>query len=137
MPCRTGELPLPSARGPLPGHADLAVALPDLDVRAATCLIRLYGNEAIPVARRAAALGGTAALVRTQVEQAIEHEMALTLEDILERRMRLLLFDPLPGLAVAEDVAALAAQRLGWNRERTARELADYRQLAVSLRTFT
>jgi glycerol-3-phosphate dehydrogenase len=137
LPCRSGELPLPSARGPLPAPADLAVALPDLDAPTATRLIRLYGVEAAHVVRRAAVLGGTAALVRAQVEQAIEHEMALTLEDILERRTRLLLFDAQQGLAVAEDVAALAAQRLGWNRERTAHELADYRQLAASLRTFT
>jgi glycerol-3-phosphate dehydrogenase len=130
-------LPLPSARGPLPTPADLAVALPALDLPTATRLIRLYGVEALPVVRRAAALGGAAALVRAQVEQAIEHEMALTLEDILERRTRLLLFDAQQGLAVAEDVAILAAQRLGWNRERTARELAEYRRLAESLRTFT
>jgi hypothetical protein len=47
-----------------------------------------------------------------------------------------LLFDAQQGLGVAEDAAALAAQRLGWNRERTAGELASYRQLAQSLRTF-
>jgi glycerol-3-phosphate dehydrogenase len=62
---------------------------------------------------------------------------ALTLEAVLERRLRLLLFDAQQGLAVAEEAAALAAQRLGWNRERTARELADYRRLAASARAFT
>jgi glycerol-3-phosphate dehydrogenase len=93
--------------------------------------------DALDVVHRAAALGGTAALIRAQVERAIEAEMALTLGDILERRLRLLLFDAQQGLAVAEEAAALAAQRLGWNRERTARELAEYRDLAASLRTFT
>ena len=137
LPCRSGDLPLPSARGALPRPADVQTALPALVAADADRLIRLYGVEALDVARRATALGGMGALVRAQVERAIDHEMALTLEDVLERRMRLLLFDAQQGLAVAEEAAALAAQRLGWNRERTARELTDYRQLAASLRTFT
>jgi glycerol-3-phosphate dehydrogenase len=137
LPCRSGELPLPSARGPLPAHADLAEALPGLSDRDAERLIRLYGVDARDVVHRAATFESGTALVRAQVERAIEHEMALTLEDILERRTRLLLFDPQQGLAVAEEAAAIAAQRLGWNRERTATELTAYRRLAESLRTFT
>jgi len=137
LPCRSGDLPLPSARGALPPPAELQTALPALAAADAERLVRLYGVDALEVARRAAALGGVGALTRVQVERAIEQEMALTLEDVLERRMRLLLFDAQQGLAVAEEAAALAAQRLGWNRERTARELAGYRQLAASLRTFT
>jgi glycerol-3-phosphate dehydrogenase len=137
LPCRSGELPLPSARGTVPRPADLAATLPGLDPRHAERLIRLYGVDATDVTRQAAALGGVSAVVHAQVERAIEHEMALTLEDILERRTRLLLFDAQQGLAVAEEVAALAAQRLGWNRERTARELDEYRHLAANLRTFT
>jgi glycerol-3-phosphate dehydrogenase len=62
--------------------------------------------------------------------------MALTLGDILERRTRLLLFDPEQGLACAEAVAAIAASRLGWDAARTAAELAEYRALATDLRRF-
>ncbi len=62
--------------------------------------------------------------------------MALTLEDVLERRTRLLLFDPAQGLACAEAVAAMAATRLGWDAARTARELGAYRTLATDLRRF-
>jgi glycerol-3-phosphate dehydrogenase len=136
-PCRTAELPLPSARGALPAPDDLTGVLPDLTPGAAGRLVRLYGVDALEVVRRAAALGGAAALPAAQAERAVEQEMALTLEDVLERRLRLLLFDPQQGLAGAEEVAALVAQRLGWNRERTARELDGYRGLAASLRTFT
>jgi len=137
LPCRSGDLPLPSARGTMPAAADVAAPLPGLLSVEAERLLRLYGVDALDVVHRAAALGGTAALIRAQVERAIDAEMALTLGDILERRLRLLLFDAQQGLAVAEEAAALAAQRLGWNRERTARELAEYRDLAASLRTFT
>ena len=136
LPCRTDELPLPSARGPLPAERDLDMALPGLGSLEAGRLVRLYGVDALDVARRAAATGGVSALRRAQVEHAIEHEMALTLEDILERRLRVLLFDAGQGLAVAEEAAALAAQRLGWNRERTTRELEDYRRLADTLRSY-
>jgi glycerol-3-phosphate dehydrogenase len=137
LPCRTGDLQLPSARGAMPAVAAVAAALPGLSAVDAERLLRLYGVDALDVVHRAAALGGPAALVRAQVERAIEAEMALTLGDILERRLRLLLFDAQQGLAVAEEAAALAAQRLGWNRERTTRELADYRRLAANARAFT
>jgi glycerol-3-phosphate dehydrogenase len=136
LPCRTAELPLPSAHGPLPTARDLETALPGLGALEAGRLLRLYGVDALDVARRAAATGGVAALRRAQVERAIEHEMALTLEDVLERRLRVLLFDPQQGLAEAEEAAALAAERLGWNRERTTRELEDYRRLAATLRSY-
>jgi glycerol-3-phosphate dehydrogenase len=136
-PCRSADLPLPSARGTMPLASAVASALPGLAAVDGERLLRLYGVDALDVAHRAAALGGVGALVRAQVERAIEAEMALTLEDVLERRLRLLLFDAQQGLAVAEEAAALAAQRLGWNRERTARELADYRRLAASARAFT
>jgi glycerol-3-phosphate dehydrogenase len=136
LACRTGELPLPGARGPQPSSRELAEALPGLEPAETSRLVRLYGVEALDVVREAAAAGGGATgLHRAQVERAIEREMALTLEDILERRLRLLLFDPQQGLAVAEDTAALAAKRLGWNKERTARELDGYRRLAASLRS--
>jgi glycerol-3-phosphate dehydrogenase len=134
--CLTAELSLPSARGVLPTPAALAAALPGLTVRAAERIVRLYGVDALAVARRAAALGGVVHLLAAQVEQAVEQEMAMTLEDVLERRTRLLLFDAQQGLAEADDAAELLAQRLGWNRERTAQELDAYRRLAMSLRTF-
>ena len=110
--------------------------LPGLDATAAERLRRLYGGVAMQVARAAAAAGGVAALARAETERAVEQEMALTLDDVLERRTRRLLFDPGQGLGVAEEAAAVLATKLGWNRERTARELDDYRRLAASLRSF-
>ena len=62
--------------------------------------------------------------------------MALTLEDVLDRRTRLLLFDARQGLETLEAVATLAAARLGWDRTRTAAEIDGYRRLAASLRSF-
>ena len=75
-------------------------------------------------------------MLHAEVEHAIEHEMALTLEDVLERRTRLLLFDPAQGLPTLDAMAALAASRLGWDAERTTAEVAQCRALAGRMRSF-
>jgi glycerol-3-phosphate dehydrogenase len=62
--------------------------------------------------------------------------MACTLEDVLDRRLRLLSFDARQGIPAAEAAAAIVAPLLGWDAARTAREIADYRALAESLRSF-
>jgi glycerol-3-phosphate dehydrogenase len=138
-PCRTGEVALPAARVPPPAPTDLQTLLPDLGEVAAARLIRLYGADAPGIAARAAqveAANGLSALRRTEVEHALDHEMALTLEDVLERRTRLLLFDPQQGLDGLESMAQVAADRLGWTPEHTADEVRHCRQLAASLRSF-
>jgi glycerol-3-phosphate dehydrogenase len=139
-PCRTGEIPLPAARGPLPAVIDLQRALPALAAVDAARLIRLYGTEAPAIVARAATLDtadGLPALRRAEVEHAVDHEMALTLEDVLERRTRLLLFDPQQGLDGLDAMAQVVADRLGWSPERTADEVGHCRRLAASLRSFT
>ena len=54
------------------------------------------------------------------------HEFARTLTDVLARRA-LLAFEPGHGLEVAEHAADLLGERLDWDIERTAKELAEYR----------
>jgi len=104
-------------------------------------LVDLYGAGAARILARAEAcpaagepLPGLPQVLRAEIEQALDEEMALTLEDLLERRTRLLLFDARQGLDGVEAVAALAAARLGWSAARTAAEIGTYRQLAASLR---
>jgi glycerol-3-phosphate dehydrogenase len=52
--------------------------------------------------------------------------MALTLEDLLSRRLRVSLEDRARGLGVAAEVATLMAQELGWSDEERAARLAAY-----------
>jgi glycerol-3-phosphate dehydrogenase len=52
---------------------------------------------------------------RAEVIAAVESELAVTLEDVLRRRTQLALFDPAGGTAVADEVAALMGERLGWS----------------------
>jgi glycerol-3-phosphate dehydrogenase len=52
--------------------------------------------------------------------------MALTLEDLLARRLRVSLEDRARGLGVAAEVAAMMAQELGWSDEERAARPAAY-----------
>jgi glycerol-3-phosphate dehydrogenase len=146
-PCRTAAVPLPGGEMT---PAELLVLthtlrerLPQRPPGGAERLVGLYGAGAARLASRAAAdpsagelLPGPTGVLRAEIEHVLDDEMALTLEDLLERRTRLLLFDAHQGLDAAPAVAALAAKRLGWAPARTAAELEAYRALAASARRF-
>lgn len=145
--CHTGEIPLPGGERPpaeLPALVrSVATALPALAPGAAERLVRLYGTRVERIVARtttdpsaAAALPGLPEVPRAEVEHVLDEEMALTVTDVLERRLRVLLFSPGLGVDAAETVAGLCARRLGWSADRTATEIADYRRLAASLRSF-
>jgi glycerol-3-phosphate dehydrogenase len=53
--------------------------------------------------------------------------MAMTLADVLARRMRIVLEDRQRGLGVVEDVAALMAKELNWSPEQQASQVETYR----------
>jgi glycerol-3-phosphate dehydrogenase len=146
-PCRTASVVLPGGEmspAELVVLADeLVRRLPTLPPGGAERLVGLYGATAERIAARAEArpdaatpLPGHAGVLRAEIEHALDEEMALTLEDLLERRTRLLLFDAEQGLNEAEEAAALAAARLGWDDARRRGELDAYRRLAASLRSF-
>jgi glycerol-3-phosphate dehydrogenase len=132
-PCATERMPLPGGDGPVP-------ALPaTLDAAAQDRLGRLYGAACARLLARdpaASTIPGAPGLLRAEVEQAVDEEMALTLEDVLERRTRMLLFDRAQGLGGVDAVAAIMAERLAWSAEKTAAEASHYRRLAASLRSF-
>jgi glycerol-3-phosphate dehydrogenase len=132
-PCRTEHLPLPGGEGPVPPlPASLA---PEAQSR----LARLYGAGCTEILARdpaATPLRGIAGVLRAEIDHAIDAEMALTLEDVLERRTRALLFDAQQGLGGVEEVADVMARRLGWDAARKAAEIDDYRRLAATLRSF-
>ncbi len=146
--CRTDSVPLPGGGCPSAELAALGAALrarlPRLPAGGAERLVTLYGADCEALLARVAAdpaagetIAGQPDVLRAEIEHALADEMALTLEDLLERRTRLLLFDPHQGLGGLEAVAALAATRLGWDAARTAAEIDTYRRLAASLRSFT
>ncbi len=74
--------------------------------------------------------------VRGQVAYAVRYEMALRLEDVLVRRLRVLHEDPEHGLGVAEEVAKLMAAHLGWNASRIAKEVEEYERVVAANEAF-
>jgi glycerol-3-phosphate dehydrogenase len=77
------------------------------------------------------------AVTRGEVAYAVRDEMALTLEDFLERRARLFLWDPHNGLAAAAEAARLMADTLGWSAQRRDAEIASYQRHVREVKTFT
>src|SRR5258706_2123805 len=77
-------------------------------------LSRLYGSEATRIVDRRPLLDDLPH-VWGEVDHAVEREMALTLSDVLCRRMRLVLYAADRGASVAVPVAERMAPRLGWD----------------------
>jgi glycerol-3-phosphate dehydrogenase len=63
---------------------------------------------------------------RADAMYAVRHEMATTLDDVLSRRTRALLFDREASRRAAPAVAALIAPVLGWDDARIADEVSAF-----------
>ncbi|MDO5739330.1 MAG: glycerol-3-phosphate dehydrogenase/oxidase [Ornithinimicrobium sp.] len=70
------------------------------------------------------------AYLRAEIAYACHSEGVLHLEDLMMRRTRLIYEAPNKGLAAVPEIAALAAQWLGWSSDRTSREIEGYTALA-------
>src|SRR5438876_2463680 len=67
--------------------------------------------------------------LRAEVVYACRAEMAMTLEDVLARRTRIILEDGARGSGIAPQVAALMAGELGWSSDQTHSQVEQYRAL--------
>jgi len=68
----------------------------------------------------------------THIRQAVNSEMAVTLEDVLARRTRCLFLDARASLQIAPRVAAILRDELGWDFERMENEIHSFQQVAAS-----
>jgi glycerol-3-phosphate dehydrogenase len=107
-------------------------------------LVRLYGSNATSIVdamerdpNHARQYSHDCLLTPAEVEYNLKYEMALTLQDVLERRTRLLLWDLQCGMSVAERVSTTLAESLGWDEARRQREVAEYQRLVDWLKTPT
>ena len=64
--------------------------------------------------------------ILAEVVYAARYEMALTLADVMTRRMRLAIVAGREALKCAAPVADLMARELGWSREETERQIAQF-----------
>ena len=136
----TGQLPLLGADG-LPGVRASASRLADdhgVPRGVVEHLIGRYGAittevlDLIARTSRSPAAGAGPPYLRAEVAYAVPHEGALHAEDVLARRVRLLIESADAGLAAAPAVAAIMAGLLGWNRKRRAAELRRYQDYATA-----
>jgi glycerol-3-phosphate dehydrogenase len=146
----TKHRPLPGGDGleppTLESVAAIGRALMDelgLDADAATHLCGVYGARAPTLAalvRATPALGqrmdAELPYLWAEVEFAVVHDRARTVDDVLSRRVPLLLVARDQGLGVCDEVAARMAARLGWSTDERARQLAVYRQAVADSRRF-
>jgi glycerol-3-phosphate dehydrogenase len=140
-PSVTGQLPLLGADGLPAVRASARRLSADYGVAPAVTehLIARYGalaTEVLDLIKADAALGqplvGGFAYLRAEVAYAVTHEGALHAEDVLARRVRLLIESSDAGLSAAPEVTAIMAGLLGWNRRRRTAELRRYRDYATA-----
>ena len=140
--CRTGEIPLPGARvddpdrGGFPGFAKRvrASASAALDDGLIRHLLHRYGTAAMQLIGRIGGGASDAARIvpdlqyrRFEITRAAETEMAMTLDDVLRRRVPLSFRHSDGGAGAAADAGALMGAALGWDADETAREIERYR----------
>jgi glycerol-3-phosphate dehydrogenase len=145
----TKKRPLPGAAGlttsNLEGIAEVGRELMDrlnLDADTATHLCGVYGSRARILGDVIAAdpsrglrIESDLPYVWAEIDFAVEHDLARTVEDVLSRRVPLLLVSRDQGLTVSVAVAQRMAQRLGWSDDVVAANLAEYRaEVALSRR---
>jgi glycerol-3-phosphate dehydrogenase len=140
-PSVTGQLPLLGADG-LPAVRASAARLAsdyDVPVDVAEHLIARYGSlatEVLDLIRDDKTLGHPLVdghpYLRAEVAYAVTHEGALHAEDVLARRVRLLIESSDAGLSAAPEVPAIMAGLLGWHRRRRAAELRRYQEFATA-----
>lgn len=145
--CTTHERALPGSEG-LKDDADLDALAHELTVGGmkadhADALVKLYGVRSTVLAERegsdpaaAEAIDPELPWTMAQVDEAVENELAATLDDVLTRRVPVLLRARDQGLGVAEKVAGRMATKLGWSADRKAEELATYRAAVDVSRRF-
>jgi glycerol-3-phosphate dehydrogenase len=132
---RTGHLPLVGAQRWVDVRdmaAELAAGA-GLAEETVARLLRRHGDQVgdvLALARADAALArsldGAPGYLAAEVVHAVRAEGALHLDDVLTRRTRVSIQTAHRGVDSAPQVAALMARELGWDEERTAREVAHY-----------
>ncbi len=149
-PAGTKERPLPGAAGLDEPNLESVAAVGKqlieqhgLDADTATHLCGVYGvrahvlGEAIEADRTLGErLDAELPYVWAEIDFAIERDLAKTVDDVLSRRVPLLLVGRDQGLGVCERVADRLAAKLGWSAEERGRQLDGYRAMVAESRKF-
>jgi glycerol-3-phosphate dehydrogenase len=146
----TGGRPLPGAMGVEASEAAYAALVKSLgsgadgtvlDRQACEYFAGSYGTRAPRVLARTddgarARLDPELPCTFAQVDEAVEVELARTVEDVLARRVPLLLRSRDQGLGVAQAVAERIGRKLGWSEAEVAAQVAGYQAEVAASRAF-
>jgi glycerol-3-phosphate dehydrogenase len=144
----TANRPLPGAVGLTSSDDELDGLVAELERDSmppdvASLFATTYGARAKDVAARVVAGAGAETrldpelpYLMAQVDEAVEVELARSLEDVLSRRLQLALRGRDQGLGVARAVAERMAGLLDWPARRIDDEVADYLAIAERARSF-
>ena len=154
-PSTTADRPMPGSASPIyeEGYAgvqrlaaQLTTQMAELglgDAAVAKHLAHTYGARVPALValiradpKLAARLDPETPYILAQVDFAIEAEQALSLEDVLGRRVPLILRARDQGLGAAATVAARMAKKLGWSSEHRDAEVSRYHALVATTRQF-
>jgi glycerol-3-phosphate dehydrogenase len=137
--CRTRDTDLPGAWG-IDRARERLFELGTLSAAGIERLLHIYGGRAAAIAelastdsQLAATVGGENRVLAAEVVFALREEFAVTLTDIVFRRM-MIGFDADQGRNMYPEVAAIAAREAGWRPEQEAQQLDGLTQYARSLR---
>ncbi len=138
-PSKTDDLPIIGASDPT-GLSALAADLSTLGLEATVAerLVARHGTEAAEVVELGKAtdtlrrLGPGIDQLEAEVIWALRSELALGLDDVLARRMRLAQELPDRGASIVERVSSLVGAELGWDEPRRTAEVARYLDLALA-----
>ncbi len=147
---RTKKRPLPGAQGLSDRSPDgvkkLARMIAEehtVDLETAMHLTRVYGVRARLLAKKidnddslGLRIEPELPYVWAEIQFAANHDRARTLEDVLARRVPLLLLGAKQGLDAAERVAEILAKPLQWSSQERSKQLESYRKIAAQSRQF-
>lgn len=145
---QSANRPLPGAEGVVESDDQLAALAASLhaagmQAQASRYFSETYGARAPRVLERTRAdptatesMDAELPFLMAQVDEAVEAELACTLDDVLGRRIQVMLRARDQGLGIAPRVAERMAARLGWTPQRRDAELERYRASVASSRKF-
>jgi glycerol-3-phosphate dehydrogenase len=146
----TKERPLPGAQGLEEPTLDAVAKIGQrlmtehgLDADTATHLCGVYGVRAELIAKSVGAdralgerINADAPYLWAEIDFAVQHDLAKTVDDVLSRRVPILLVGRDQGLDVCDRVADRMQGLLGWSDAEKARQLASYREQVADSRRF-
>ena len=139
-PCVTRDHPLAGSAGYAPEYWRSLASGYNLSEQTARHLAGKFGTNApkvLALAREDAELARPIledlAPIRAEVVHCVRHEMAMTIEDILFRRLGVQLYSWRSAIHAAPVVAAILANELGWSDDVAASATREYVAKILSL----